>query len=76
LQLPGEIFYWRERNFEVDYVVKYGKKIWAIEVKYGKKTNALGLDQFKKKYPTAELLLITPDNFNLQINYLKALMSK
>jgi len=29
----GELFYWRERNEEVDYIFKIGKKIFAIEVK-------------------------------------------
>jgi hypothetical protein len=31
----GEVFYWRERDLEVDFVVKIGPKIWAVEVKSG-----------------------------------------
>lgn len=34
-QSGGELFYWRERDEEVDYVFKIGKKILAIEVKSG-----------------------------------------
>ena len=30
-----EVFYWRERNREVDFVLRKGKKLIAIEVKSG-----------------------------------------
>ncbi|OGR46051.1 MAG: hypothetical protein A2X34_06775 [Elusimicrobia bacterium GWC2_51_8] len=42
-QSGGELFYWRERDEEVDYIFKIGKKILAIEVKSGNiaKTGAL-----------------------------------
>lgn len=57
------LYYWREKNDEVDYVVKHGRKLWAIEVKSGRKKSAKGLDQFKKRYPEARLLMITPDEY-------------
>ena len=62
-RLPGKLFYWREKNFEVDYVYQFGKKIWAIEVKSGIKKNSKGLLKFKEKYPNSEALIITPQNF-------------
>ncbi len=31
-----EVFYWREGNHEVDFVVKSGKSLVAIEVKSGR----------------------------------------
>lgn len=34
-QTGGELFYWRERDLEVDYVFKSGIKLLAIEVKSG-----------------------------------------
>ncbi len=42
-QSGGELFYWRERDEEVDYVFKIGRKVIAIEVKSGNisKTEAL-----------------------------------
>lgn len=58
-----ELYYWREKNNEVDYVLKRGKKIWAIEVKSGYKKNSKGLDAFKKKFPTAKLVIITLENY-------------
>lgn len=58
--LGGELFYWRERNNEVDYVLKLGNRITVIEVKSGdrqKYPSALGL--FKKRYKDSRLLIIS-----------------
>jgi predicted AAA+ superfamily ATPase len=55
----GELLYWRERDREVDYVVKIGKKILAIEVKSGEiRGKPSGLEYFLKKYPNASGLVI------------------
>jgi predicted AAA+ superfamily ATPase len=63
LQLPGELFYWREKNMEVDFVYRYQDKLYAIEVKSGRKKSAKGLDAFMKHFPQACPLVLTPDNF-------------
>lgn len=63
LQQPGELFYWRERNQEVDYVYQYRDSIYAIEVKSGEKKSAKGLDAFSKIEPSALRVIITPENF-------------
>jgi hypothetical protein len=34
-QNGGGLFYWRERDLEVDYVFKTGRKVIALEVKSG-----------------------------------------
>ena len=60
-----ELFYWREKNYEVDYVVKSGRTLWAIEVKSGRQRSALGLEKFKSAFPQAKLLMITPENYPL-----------
>lgn len=55
----GELFYWRERDREVDFVVQIGRKILAIEVKSGEiKKRPDGLEYFLKKYPGASGLVI------------------
>ncbi|MBF0298610.1 MAG: ATP-binding protein [Oligoflexia bacterium] len=64
IKLPGEIYYWREKNFEVDFVYKFAKKIFAIEIKSGRKKNSKGLEEFKKRFINAELIIITPTNYN------------
>ena len=56
-----EVYYWREKNYEVDFVLKRGPKLVPVEVKSGitqKKSTTPGLTQFKKKYsPTGSILV-------------------
>jgi predicted AAA+ superfamily ATPase len=63
LQLPGELFYWREKNAEVDFVYRYQGRLYAIEVKSGRKKSAKGLEAFKSNFPEACPIILTPDNF-------------
>jgi predicted AAA+ superfamily ATPase len=63
LQLPGEVFYWREKQAEVDFVYQYQGRLHAIEVKSGRKKSAKGLDSFLEIFPTATRTIITPENF-------------
>ena len=37
LQLPGDLYYWREKQKEVDFVYKYQGLLYAVEVKSGRK---------------------------------------
>ena len=57
------LFYWREGNDEVDFVLKKGRKLYAIEVKSGRKKSQKGLQKFKENFPGAKLILITFDNY-------------
>ena len=54
-----ELFYWRDNNQEVDFVVRRGKKLAAIEVKSGRRSGPLsGLDAFYEKFhPTTSLIV-------------------
>lgn len=63
IQFPGELFYWREKQTEVDFVFKSHGKLYAIEVKSGRKKSAKGLDAFVEKFPNARRIVITPENF-------------
>jgi hypothetical protein len=63
IQFPGELFYWREKQAEVDFVFKSHGKLYAIEVKSGRKKSAKGLDAFVEKFPNARRIVITPENF-------------
>ena len=54
-----EIFYWRERNREVDFVLKKDDRIIALEIKTGKKEVTLpGIEEFSRKYDTHKKLLL------------------
>lgn len=65
LQLPGELFYWREKNAEVDFIYQYQGRLYAIEVKSGRRKSAKGLEAFMKQFPAAVPIIMTTDNFPL-----------
>ena len=61
------LFYWRDRNREVDFVVKAGRELIAIEVKSGRRRDALpGLKAFIEAYPKARPLLIGGDGIAVE----------
>lgn len=62
-RLPGTLSYWREGSDEVDYVYQFGRHIYALEVKSGRRKSAKGLSKFLAKVPSAEGLVVTPENF-------------
>jgi predicted AAA+ superfamily ATPase len=63
LRTEENIFYWRDGQKEVDYVLKKGRNLYGIEVKSGRKKSKSGLDFFKKKFTNAKLIIITPENY-------------
>jgi len=53
-----ELFYWREGNYEVDYVLRKGRDVTAIEVKSGsRKIHASGLEPFSRRYQCRKVLI-------------------
>ncbi|MFW6136646.1 MAG: ATP-binding protein [Candidatus Aminicenantaceae bacterium] len=62
-----EVFYWREGNKEVDFVLKKGRKVAVLEVKSGKKvTNLPGINEFSKKYNTHKKYLVGRGGLELE----------
>ena len=53
-----DVTYWREGNYEVDYVIARGSELWAIEVKSGASGNLSGISRFNSRYPDARPLII------------------
>ncbi len=54
-----ELFYWRDGNCEVDFVVRKGKKLAAIEVKSGGMPASFpGLDAFSKAFRGTKSLIV------------------
>lgn len=45
-----DVYYWREKNEEVDYILVRNRKKIAIEVKTGRRTTNKGLSTFAKSY--------------------------
>lgn len=55
----ADLFYWRDRQDEVDFVLRRGDELLAIEAKSGKDVvSEGGLNAFKKRYPKARLIII------------------
>jgi predicted AAA+ superfamily ATPase len=64
LNRTGEnLYYWREGNAEVDFVLQRGKSLWAIEVKSGRKKSQKGLAAFRERYPHSKTVIITLENY-------------
>ena len=61
-----EVYWWRERNNEVDFVVKKGERLTAIEVKSGRVKNTGGSLIFKKLYPEAFSLIVGSTDASLE----------
>ena len=53
------VHYWRERSFEVDFVLQRGPRVIGFEVKSGPSTgNLKGLDEFKRRFPPHRSYLV------------------
>lgn len=54
-----ELFYWRDRNREVDFVARSGRQVTAIEVKSGRATDRReGMDAFVAEFRPKRRLLV------------------
>lgn len=62
-RLPGNLYYWREAQNQVDYVYEYAHQLFAIEAKSGRKKSTKGLEVFSETFPKAHPVIIDPDNF-------------
>jgi predicted AAA+ superfamily ATPase len=60
-----EVYWWRERNREVDFVIQKGRRLTAIEVKSGRVKNVGGGLVFKALYPEAFSLVVGGANLPL-----------
>ena len=57
-----ELFYWRERGAEVDFVLRAGRRVVAIEVKSGRSPHAHpGMAAFTAAFKPARTLLVGGD---------------
>lgn len=59
----GQLYYWREQNAEVDFVLTQQGSVYAIEVKSGRRKSAGGLPVFQKRYPKARACVVTLENY-------------
>lgn len=61
-----EVFYWREANREVDFVIRSGRTVVALEVKSGRAPETLpGLGAFTEGFKPTRALLVGGDGIPL-----------
>lgn len=55
---PYELYYWRQKGEEVDYILHAASTTWAIEVKSSRIKNPHGMRRFLELYPQAKPFII------------------
>jgi uncharacterized protein len=61
------VYYWREGEKEVDFVIQHGKSITAIEVKsVSGQGSSSGMDEFARKFKPKKLLLVGGDGIPVE----------
>jgi len=55
---PGDLYYWSDGRYEVDFVHVINESIVAYEVKSGRERDGKGLLKFAEKYPDATTRMI------------------
>ena len=53
-----KLFYWREKDDEVDFVIEFNKKCIAIEVKSGSRSNNNGLSLFNEQFHPVQSFIV------------------
>ena len=66
LEEDYKIYYWRERNEEVDFIVVKDGELVAIEVKSGKKASQKGLIGFESKFHPIHSYIVGTDGIPLE----------
>ena len=53
-----EVYYWREKDLEVDFILKKKDKVVALEIKSNKVNKSAGLEEFKKRFNPHKAIII------------------
>ena len=53
-----KLYYWRERDDEVDFIIDYNRQCIAIEVKSGRRINNEGLGVFRDKFHPIQSFIV------------------
>ncbi len=53
-----KLYYWREREDEVDFIIDYNRQCIAIEVKSGRRTTNEGLAKFRERFHPVQSFIV------------------
>lgn len=65
-KLDYKVYYWREKNDEVDFIVERNHKVWAIEVKSGKRGMNRGLGLFREAFHPYRAFVVGTDGVSVE----------
>ncbi len=65
-ELEYQLYYWRESDEEVDFVIARGESLVAIEVKSGRRQNNTGLSTFRNMYHPQYSLVVGSESMPLE----------
>ena len=65
-ELEFQVYYWRENNEEVDFVITRGESIIAIEVKSGRRQRNSGMSVFGNLYHPKYSFVVGGENIPLE----------
>jgi len=57
-EYPFRVYYWRDRNLEVDFILEKGGKLIALEVKSGRKKISRGLSEFTTQFNPVRSIIV------------------
>lgn len=60
------LYYWREQDQEVDFILEKNGQCLALEVKSGEEKSLTGLSTFIKKFNPAKQILVSPQGLSWQ----------
>lgn len=61
-----QLYYWREQDYEVDFVLERGNELVAIEVKSGSRSTSLpGMKKFAQNYQPKRNILVGGDGISI-----------
>jgi hypothetical protein len=72
---PSSLVIWRDRRREVDFVVKSGRAVTAIEVKSARRRDSLpGMESFTAAFHPRLKLLVGADGVSVEVFLSKPMM--
>ena len=60
-----DVLYWRDGGLEVDYVLRRGERLVAIEVKTNAESSTDGLAEFRRRFHPVSSLVVGPSGMPL-----------
>ncbi|MGM0582167.1 MAG: ATP-binding protein [Bacteroidota bacterium] len=61
-----ELYYWRDRNYEVDFVLSYKNQIIGLEVKSNLATTTKGMSVFQDRFQVDKVMLIGEEGLPIE----------